>query len=164
MNFDQPSSSQEVKPGPVIEKNEKGQVHATPEEIEEVRYLINIAINKEINKEIAAGGGPGSRILEHTQGVSEFQEMVAEFEATYSLEELSAITDLTADPDRKHPLRDPAKEALKPILAKLDALKKRTDIPDEKYEELKSKWKILSRAVGMVNKGMVNKGMVDHTR
>lgn len=93
------------------------------------------------------------------QGIEEFNGMVTAFEATYPLDELFAILDLTADPDRKHPLRDPAKEALKPIFAKLSALKNETNIPDEKYEELKKQWKILSNAVGMVNKGMV-----DHTR
>ena len=39
------------------------------------------------------------------------------------------------------------------------AEKNETNIPDEKYEELKKQWKVLSSAVGMVNKGMV-----DHTR
>ncbi|MFA5997037.1 MAG: hypothetical protein WC791_00955 [Candidatus Paceibacterota bacterium] len=144
MNFDQdPTPAPEALP----EKNEKGQVPATAEEIAFAeQWLSEHPIRVETKK------GP-------EQAVIEFENMVADFETTYSLEELNAITDLTADSERKHPLRDPAKEALKPIFAKLKYLKEGTTISEKEYEELKSKWKTLSNAVGIVNKGIV-----DHNR
>ncbi len=139
-----------------VMRNEKGQVAATKEEEDLATYYENAALDKEIRE----GRGPWSRLLEHEQGIAEFKDMVASFEVTYPLVELFAIVDLTdAGPDFNHPLRDPAKEALKPIFAKLNALKKGTTISGKEYEELEKKWKVLSNAVGMVNKGMV-----DHTR
>lgn len=130
-------------------KNELGQVSATAEEMEIYRQW--------------KAGHPETFTQTKTeiveQGIEEFNGMITAFEAAYPLDELFAVVDLTADPDRKHPLRDPAKEALKPIFAKLNALKNETNIPDEKYKELKKRWKVVSNAVGMVNKGMV-----DHNR
>ena len=130
-------------------KNEKGQVSPTAEEMEIYRQWM--ADHPETFTQSK------TEVVE--KEIEEFNNMVTAFEAAYPLDEWFAIVDLTTDPDRKHPLRDPAKEALKPIFAKLNALKNETTISDEKYEELKSKWKVLSNAVGMVNKGMV-----DHTR
>ncbi|MCK9344767.1 MAG: hypothetical protein M0P64_01420 [Candidatus Pacebacteria bacterium] len=131
----------------LVAKNERGQVTATAEEVALAEQWLN---DHPVQVETKKGC---------EQGVVEFENMVAEFEATYSLDELFAIIDLTSDPDRKHPLRDPAKEALKPIFAKLKEIKDGTDITDDKYEELKTQWKKLSNAVGMINKGIV-----DHTR
>lgn len=146
MNFDE-QPTLEVKPVAVIEKNENGQVQATPDEIAFAeQWLSDHPVQVETRK--------GAE-----QGITEFENMVADFEATYSLDELNTIIDLSADPERKHPLRDPAKEALKPIFEKLKALKDGSTITGAELDELTAKWKVLSRAVGMVNKGMV-----DHTR
>lgn len=129
------------------EKNEKGQVPATQEELAIAeQWLADHPVQVETKK--------GCEQL-----IIEFESMISDFEATYSLLELNAIVDLSADPDRKHPLRDPAKKALGPIFAKLTVLKNETTLSDEKYDELNRKWKILSNAVGLVNKGMV-----DHNR
>jgi len=54
---------------------------------------------------------------------------------------------------------DFAKEALIPLVDKMNFLKKRTNITDEEYGELHKKYKIISHAVGMVNQGIV-----DHNR
>src|SRR3989338_226815 len=59
----------------------------------------------------------------------------------------------------KYHLRESAKAALIPIVAKLNILKKETNIAPEKHEELKAKYKHLSRAVGMINSNKV-----DHSR
>lgn len=137
-----------ITPESYLQENDKGQLPPTPEE-------------REIYKQWRAGHPENytqSKTEVVSQSIEEFSNMVANFEATYPLEELLAITELTP-PDYEHPLRDLAKKALNPIFAKLNALKNETNIPSEKYEELKRQWKVLSNAVGLVNKGMV-----DHTR
>jgi len=146
MNFDQPQTSA-TTPESAPVKNENGQVPATAQEIALAEQWLN-----DHPVQIETRKSP-------EQGIAEFENMIADFEATYSLEELNAITDLSADPERKHPLRDPAKEALKPIFIKLKEIKDATDISDERYEKIKKDWKRLSNAVGVVNKGIV-----DHTR
>lgn len=91
--------------------------------------------------------------------IAEFEAMVAKFESTYSLKELNAIVDLAPADASKHLVREPARLALIPIVAKLNALKKETNITTEKHDELKEKYKRLSRSVGMINKNKV-----DHSR
>ena len=43
--------------------------------------------------------------------------MIASFESTYPLSELLLIIDLTPNEAPKHPIREPAKNALIPIVA-----------------------------------------------
>lgn len=97
--------------------------------------------------------------LECEPEVAKFKEMVAAFEAEHSLEELHAITDLTPEDAPKHPLREPARVAIIPIVTQLNKLKEETNITPERYEEMRAEYKRLSRAIGMINKGKV-----DHTR
>lgn len=138
-----------------VERNEYGQTKATVEEMEMLKQW------EEDHPEVYTQGDTftQSTLEVASQGILEFRNMVTEFEAVYPLDELFAIVDLSASPDYKHPLRDLAKKALNPILAKLDALREDTSVTAEEYEELEKQWKILSNAVGMVNRGMV-----DHTR
>jgi len=91
--------------------------------------------------------------------IAEFEGLIASFESTHSLAELHAITDLTPKEAPMHPVREPAKEALVPITDMLNKLKRETNITPEKHEELKSEYRRLSRAVGMINGGKV-----DHNR
>ena len=91
--------------------------------------------------------------------IAEFEEMLASFELIHSLAELHLIIDLKPEDTPKHPLRESAKTALIPIVAKLNILKKETNIMPEKHEELKAKYMRLSRAVGMINNNKV-----DHNR
>jgi len=91
--------------------------------------------------------------------IVEFEAMIALFESMHSLEELHSIIDLTPGEAPKHPIREPARVALIPIVAKLNILKKETDITPGKHDELKAKYKQLSRAVGMINNNKV-----DHNR
>lgn len=91
--------------------------------------------------------------IDVTNEMREFRGMLNEFEATYSLEELFAIVDLSADPDRKHPLRDIAKKALNPIN------EFRMKYISEGDDELNRQWKKISNAVGIISKGIV-----DHNR
>lgn len=91
--------------------------------------------------------------------IAEFEEMLASFELTHSLAELHLIIDLKPEDAPKYPLREAAKAALIPIFAKLNILKKETNIAPEKHEELKEKYTHLSRAVGIINNNKV-----DHNR
>jgi hypothetical protein len=91
--------------------------------------------------------------------IVEFEAMITLFESMHSLEELHSIINLTPVEAPKHPTREPARVALIPIVAKLNALKKETDIPTEKHDELKARYMRLSRAVGMINNNKV-----DHNR
>ena len=91
--------------------------------------------------------------------IVEFEGLISSFEATYSLDELHSIVDLTPEEAPNHPLREPAKKALIPVVDLLTKLKNKTDISTEKYEELRMEYKKLSRAVGMINNNKV-----DHDR
>ena len=91
--------------------------------------------------------------------IAEFEALVVSFESMHSLAELHSIIDLTPTEAPKHAIREPARVALIPIVALLNILKKETNISIEKHEELKAKYKQLSRAVGMINNNKV-----DHNR
>ena len=97
---------------------------------------------------------------EYGPQISELEALMNSFEQTYSLEALHAITNITPAESREHPIREPARVALIPIVAQLNVLKEETNISDQKYEELWARYKILSRAVGMIGKN----NNVDHTR
>jgi len=87
--------------------------------------------------------------------VEQFKEMISTFEATFSLEELYAITNLTREEAEVHPIREPARVALIPILEKLNGLEGQTNISPEQFDELKKKYKQLTQAVGIINSNIV---------
>jgi hypothetical protein len=91
--------------------------------------------------------------------VVEFEAMIVSFESIYPLKALHEIVDLTLEEALTHPIRQPAKEALGPIVAKLHTLEEETDISSEKFAELKAQYRRLSQAVGMLNNNKL-----DHTR
>jgi hypothetical protein len=92
--------------------------------------------------------------------IEEVEGKINDFESTYSLVELHAITHLTDEEAKVHPLRAPAGEAIKPIYNKLALMKKETNISVEKYDELNTKYKKLAKAVGI----RTSNNEVDHTR
>ncbi len=92
--------------------------------------------------------------------IVEFEGMIAEFENRHSLSALSSIEDLTAAEAPFHPEREPANQALVPIVATLNTLKERTNISPAMHELLRMRYSRVSRAVGIINKD--NK--VDHER
>ena len=114
----------------------------------------------------------GTRILPARESGPEIivlEAVMAIFEETYSLEELHAITYLKPSADPKHPepgdaslhpLREPARRALFPIVTKLNALEEETDISSEQHALLKERYRKLSRAVGVIDRN----NNVDHTR
>lgn len=91
--------------------------------------------------------------------IAEFEDMLLSFESAHSLAELFLIIDLTPEEAPKHPIREPARKALIPIVSKLNILKEETNISSEKYGELETKYRHLSNAVGMINSSKV-----DHNR
>lgn len=91
--------------------------------------------------------------------ITELQGLMDKFKNEHPIEELFAITDLSVEEAPHHPIREPARLALIPIVELLNRLKKETDISPEEYERLKAEYRHLSQAVGMINKGLV-----DHTR
>lgn len=125
---------------------------------------------------------PPEEKREPTEEIAEFQRLVTEFEVEHPPEKLFAITDLRVVEDmRKVPLteleeflhsanlteeevqnnliREAARKALGPILSKLNILKEETNITPDAYDELYTKYKHFSRAVGIINAGKV-----DHER
>ena len=102
---------------------------------------------------------PPENLREAGPDVAQFESLVNSFESTHSLAELHSIVDLTPEDAPNHPVREPARLALIPIVAMLDTLRKETNISPEKYEELRTKYKRLSNAVGIINNNKV-----DHER
>jgi hypothetical protein len=91
--------------------------------------------------------------------IAEFLTLVSRFESEYPLDALHSITDLSPETAPSHPLRQPAKIALEPIVRLLNSLKAETTIPTFDHDGLRAKYKRLSRAVGIICRGKV-----DHTR
>ncbi|MFA6503561.1 MAG: hypothetical protein WCT54_01230 [Patescibacteria group bacterium] len=91
--------------------------------------------------------------------IAEFETLVTAFEAEHSIEALMAIVDLTPTEAAVHPIRQHARLALIPIVAKLNEIEKSSNISAAEFEKLKAQYKRLLRAVGMINKNKV-----DHNR
>ena len=88
--------------------------------------------------------------------ITEFENLIKNFEQAHNLEELTTIIELTPEDAPNHPTREPAKKDLVPIVKLLNSLKEETTITEERHEELKAKYRYLSRAVGIINKGIVH--------
>ncbi len=135
-----------------LEKAMAEEAAKTPEQREEDEQLKAwLAMHPEIEHP--------AEVKESRIGIAAFEEMVSMFEAQHPVEELMAIAELTPEQAPHHRTREAARLDLEPIVQHLNFLKKETDISEEKYEELRQKYKRLSRAVGIINKGKV-----DHTR
>ena len=91
--------------------------------------------------------------------VAELEAMIASFEESYNLQELHAIITLRPEDVPKHPIREPARIDLVPIVTMLKTLQNETNISKSKLGELKLRYQKLSQAVGIINKDIVN-----HTR
>ena len=91
--------------------------------------------------------------------VEKAERLMAEFESKHSLAELLAISELTPEEAVTHPVRRPAWADAITIEELVKTLKRETNIPKEKYDELEARRKIISNAVGYINNNMV-----DHNR
>lgn len=137
--------------------SEESYTGPTPEELELQEQEERYALYMKNHPDVVI---PPENLRESGPEVAQLEEMLVAFESTYSLEELHAITDLTAEEAPKHPIRAPAKEALGHIVAKLHTIKHETNVSLQKYEELRARYRQLNYAVGLINKD----GKVDHDR
>lgn len=164
---------------PSLEK--KTHTELTPEEMERGEFEVKRWIENHPVEEV-----PMEMRIEYSEEIKEQVEAVfAEFEKIHPLENLHAITELTPEliavfekdpameseqiaaalenlpPEdvEKYKTRIAARNDLGSIYTLLKALQVRTKISESEYEELKTASKVLSRAVGMINRGKI-----DHTR
>ena len=95
--------------------------------------------------------------------IEDYIERIHSFEAKYNLGELHSIIDLNPKDAPNHPLREPARKALIPIVAQLNILaihRDRGNISVLQYKDfIYQEYMRLSRAVGMINNGKI-----DHNR
>jgi hypothetical protein len=82
--------------------------------------------------------------------IAEFENLLKEFENRHSLSELNAITELKRTDAPTHPIREPARKDLIPILDALNALEHIPAVTKERHNELKAKYMALSKAVGII--------------
>jgi|GEM_PF-992919 len=118
----------------------------TPEEREMADYFLSL-VKEEVILE--------KEKRDCNQEVGELQNLFTEFEVNHALDDLFNIIDLTVQDAPNHPLREPAKQDLDPIVTKLNILKKETNITTEKYDELNAQYKYLSKAVGFISGNQV---------
>ena len=95
------------------------------------------------------------RFCELEIGQLEHMFEIYESEYTHSLPELHAILELDPKDAPNHPVREPARKDLAPIVALLNTLKNETNITPEEHEKLNDRYLILSKAVGVINNGKV---------
>ena len=98
-----------------------------------------------------------ARLLGYGPHTEELEALLAPFMKEDALEALNSLE--IEEEARGNEERRSANEALTLIFKKLNFLKDETNISDEKYRDLYVKYKILSRAVGIINNGVV-----DHKR
>ena len=122
-----------------------------PEQEDDEQYAQWMADHPEVTVE--------ELIREEFPEITEFEGLIAAFESVHSLAELHLIINLTAEEAPQHSVREAARAELGPIVAKLNVLKKETNISLDKCEELKAQYMRLSRAVGIINNNTV-----DHNR
>jgi hypothetical protein len=92
------------------------------------------------------------RPVDHLPEVKEIEDLFAAFEAKYDIGMLNAIK--TEEEAMQSTERKSAKEGLRPILDKINGFE------DDKSESFRERYKVLTRAVGMIN----GQGLVDHNR
>ena len=102
-----------------------------------------------------AEAAPPVELRECGPEVVGFEEAVVLFEATHSLETLLAVTDLTPDEAKNHPVREPARIALIEISKQFKKLQTETNITPEKLGELKIILDRFRSAVGIINDNKV---------
>lgn len=97
---------------------------------------------------------PASERRDCEHEVAELLAMFKQFEAEHPLAELHAITGFTTnDEARSHPVREPARLALIPIVEKLNSIEKETNISFDRFTELEVQYIKLWKAVGIMHKG-----------
>ena len=93
--------------------------------------------------------------------LASYYELIANFESLYPLSELHAIVDLRPADAPRHPLREPARQALIPIDRMMKAFEADAHVGADEVARALENYRRLSRAIGVIN-GLT--GKVDHTR
>lgn len=114
----------------------------TQDEVGELMYEDIIAKHTEL-------GASAEGKEDHSETVARLEVSFAQFETDFSLEELFAITNITREEAESHPVREPARLALYPIVEDLKFLKEKTNIPPDDLAVLKAKYTRISQAVGV---------------
>ncbi|MBU1091290.1 hypothetical protein KKA27_00220 [Patescibacteria group bacterium] len=133
-----------------MNKFESSNLESPEKEFEEYEDLIKQYEGENVRESF----GPKEECGPH---IEEFEEILTPLLKEELLELLNNIEIEEEAMENKE--RESVKEALIPLVEKMNFLKKRTDIGEEEFEKLHEKYKIISRAVGMINGGNV-----DHNR
>lgn len=91
--------------------------------------------------------------------IAELGAMMVAYEGTYPLVEMSVRVSFALEEAEEKRVWGAARDALAPIIAKLNTLQNETDISTERWEALRAQYKRLSRAVGIIRNGVI-----DHAR
>jgi hypothetical protein len=160
------------------EKLEKPRVlkPATPEEMAFLESFLKdhpeAASQKEVRRDCEKEKGELQRLIEEYSNKHSLEKLNAVIDVSPDLYNLlahykrmtaeeveSASASLTPEDANNFRTRVSAKDDLAPIVALLNILEKETNITGSDLDKLTSAYKVLSRAVGMINNGKV-----DHTR
>ncbi len=148
-----PKQPGEVKPSEATEAAKvEGSAPLSPEEMDQATYwLEQMAKESEEKKRTEKVAEP----TECETAVSELNEI---FETWLAPEKLEALHALSTEAEAvKTPLRAEAKLAMGEILKRINVAKK--SLPSSETDPLMAKYKLVSRAVGVISRGLV-----DHTR
>lgn len=88
--------------------------------------------------------------------ITELEGLYTAFEQNHDFEALYAITELDPKVAKDHPIREPARQDLPPIISLLRVLEKQHAVTDETYFKLLEGQQRADRAVGTINNGRVD--------
>lgn len=88
--------------------------------------------------------------------VAELEGLYIAFEQKHDIEALYAITELDSEVAKDHPIREPARQDLPPIIAILKILEKQDAVSDEVFFQILDGQLRADRAVGTINNGRVD--------
>lgn len=160
-NIDEPKDIENVsKKNEFVEKYKEDQVERnnlqnelTDENFKQFKPAI--LAEEEMMRDLQVSIENTKTLREAGPDVSEIEEMFSSFETEYSLSVLDSINEITLDEAMNHPVRKPAKEALAPILKKMEVLNRETNIDRERQEILEMKYKELTKSVGIFREGKI---------
>lgn len=130
----------------------EGSAPLSPEEEDQAAYWLEMMAAESAEKKRT------EKIPEPTEGEKAVSELNEIFDVWLAPEKLEALHALSTEAEAvENPLRAEAKLALGEILKRINLAKK--SLPGSETDPLMAKYKLVSRAVGVINRGLV-----DHTR
>lgn len=125
-----------------MEQPESRYTVPTPEEMERLEDWLKNHPYDEIPMEMRRGC---------EAEVAQLEEKLTDFESKHSLDDLNAIVEVPGEDTEEYQKRIAARDDLIPIVALLTTLRDQTNISETEHDSLKTKYKVLSRAVGFIN-------------